>query len=399
MYRTIDLSYVCCVKNLKPFPIIPNLGGVINTGDIVGREGLAAKYWEILRKRGIALFAERRFGKSSVIRKMTENEPQEFISVYRQVESKVTNEEYVEIIFTAAEETELISKANISSVGEIWNKISEATPEIMGVKLGKLTHNWQKKWVFLIGKILERHPDKIFVLFLDEFSIMLDKMVIEDAVSLIGFLRELVHNYFTNRLRFVYTGSVGIDLVFNKIERKGYNLGDPLNHMDKQELPPFTIEQSVFFCKCLELGCKIKLDDKIMEQLHNETDGIPYFMEHIVDLVKTNRIEIPEAINLILNNTKDNSSLKYFYDRISKHYPEPEVSEEILNILSKSEEKIEDTIIEQVLQSVTTTKAIVKVEIDRLYRDGYFKRSIQNEKRVYSFRYKIIKTWWKINKA
>lgn len=388
------------MDNKKPFAIIPNQGGVLSINNVVCRDLLIETYWKILIIRGIALFAERRFGKSSVIRKMANELPNAFIAIYRQVESIANVEDFVETLSNSAEENKLISKANMQNLRKIWNNLSEMLPEVLGVKTGKLNHHWQKKLILLIENILKDQKDKILVFFIDEFSLMIDKMPREEAVALIGFLREIVQDHFPKNLRFVYAGSVGIDLILTKIEKEGFNIGDPLNHLDKQELPTFTLEQSIFFCKCLELGCKIELDEETRNQLHNATDGIPFFIEKIFDKLKhKNRKNVEEVLEDILNDSKDQANLKYFYDRIYKYYPNPKLSEQILSLLSKTQEKTENEIIESILSMEETDEITIKNEIDRLFRDGYFERKIIGEQRVFAFKYQIIKSWWKINKA
>ncbi|MFT6333550.1 MAG: hypothetical protein ACJATI_000277 [Halioglobus sp.] len=88
---------------------------------------------------------------------------------------------------------------------------------------------------------------------------MLDELSTDGAAVLVGFLRDIVHDQYPNKLRFIYTGSISIDLILDKLKRAGHNLGDPLNHTETERVQPFDKEQTVCFCKCLELGCVILL--------------------------------------------------------------------------------------------------------------------------------------------
>ena len=51
-----------------------NPGGMLEILDIVGRDELIQQIWEVLDKQSVVLTAERRIGKTSIIRKM-ENKP------------------------------------------------------------------------------------------------------------------------------------------------------------------------------------------------------------------------------------------------------------------------------------------------------------------------------------
>ncbi len=67
-------------------PITPSTGGAVAPKDIVGRDEEINLFWDVLEKQGIALFAERRFGKSSILRKMEAESKNGFITIYKPVE-------------------------------------------------------------------------------------------------------------------------------------------------------------------------------------------------------------------------------------------------------------------------------------------------------------------------
>jgi ATP/maltotriose-dependent transcriptional regulator MalT len=48
-----------------------NPGGQLTPGEVIGRDRLIRKLWRVLETRSLVLSAERRMGKTSVIKKMT----------------------------------------------------------------------------------------------------------------------------------------------------------------------------------------------------------------------------------------------------------------------------------------------------------------------------------------
>lgn len=386
------------------FPITPTSGGVIKLKNVICREQTIERYWLILQGKGISLYAERRFGKSSIIRKMAENPIPGFVTIYKSVQGVKSIEDFVEVLFEKAQEKKLFNKKRLESVKGIWNNIADHLPEVLGVKLGKINHVWQKKLVILIKNILQSNPNEKLVLFLDEFSLMLNEMSTDDAAILIGFLRDIVHDTFPDRLRFVYTGSISIDLILDKLKRAGHNLGDPLNHTERERVSPFDKEQTSYFCQCLELGCKIELDDKLRNQIFKITDGIPYFIDKIFDRIRhqalITRKSINDALDAAVNDPDDKSNLAYYYDRISDHYPEPEISHAVLLQICNSGKLKEVEIVDHITAVVIDTQPRqIKDEIQRLWKDGYLTRKIIKKERIYSFQYAIIKKWWNTNKA
>ena len=391
------------MENKIAFPITPTSGGVIKLENVICRELIIERYWQILQIKGISLFAERRFGKSSIIRKMAKNPTSGFVTIYKSVQGVISIEDFVEVLFEKAQEEELFNKKKLAFIKNLWNNVADYLPEVLGVKLGKINHVWQKKLIVLIKNILLSNHDKKFVLFLDEFSLMLNEMSTNDAAILIGFLRDIVHDTFPDRLRFVYTGSISIDLILDKLKRAGHNLGDPLNHTERERVLPFDKEQTKYFCQCLELGCKVELDDKLRNQIFKITDGIPYFIDKIFDRIRhqtpITRKSINDALDSAVNDPNDNTNLAYYYDRISAHYPEPEISYAVLLHICNHGKLAEAEIEDHITAVIDTQPRLIKDEIQRLWNDGYLKRNIIKKVRVYSFQFAIIKKWWETNKA
>ena len=59
-----------------------NPGGTIHPSSIVGRDLLITLIWKRLEQQCVLLNAERRIGKTSVIRKMVDQPPQGWFGVY-----------------------------------------------------------------------------------------------------------------------------------------------------------------------------------------------------------------------------------------------------------------------------------------------------------------------------
>ncbi|NOQ24566.1 MAG: hypothetical protein GQ564_04315, partial [Bacteroidales bacterium] len=239
-----------------------------------------------------------------------------------------------------------------------------------------------------------------------EFSIFLDKLPNDEASAVIGFFRNITFENEFEKIRFVYCGSIGIDLVLDKIKNTGHNIGDPLNHMDVYELESFSDENAIYFGKCLNLGCDLDLTVELIKMICEKSDNIPYFIDIVFDKITKSRkntiIEkIEDAFEEIVNDTKGKASIKHFYDRIEHFYPSHEISIYILNFVSKSTMLVtESEIASNVLTNTTEINRIeINKEIERLKNDGYLFRESIEEERAYGFKYSLLKLWWKRNKA
>ncbi|MBN1819154.1 MAG: hypothetical protein JW833_00475 [Prolixibacteraceae bacterium] len=392
------------MKQKEIIALTPQTGGVLKANQVIGREKLIEDYWRILKRQGIVLYAERRFGKSSVLIKMNASVKDGFLTIYKGVEGAENADDFVNILFERIKEKKIIEESRMKEVENVFNTITSHIKKVAGIELNKVDKKWEKQLYYIIKLLTEQYNGKYIIIMLDEFSIMLSKMENSEAVNVLGFLRDLVQNEFPEQLRFVYCGSIGIDLVIDKIKRAGYNIGDPINHLNKQRLLPFSKNEALYFSRCLSQGCGLKISKATMEYICKEADNIPYFIDVIFDKIKDlnsiKKAQVDMALDSILNDSTNSNSLKHFYDRIEKFYPDKVLVNHILNFISGREGFIsENEIASHVEKQVEIERMVLNEEIDRLWRDGYFERELIDGKRHFRFNYSIVKKWWAINKA
>jgi len=389
----------------KSIPLTPNTGGAVSPENTIGREKEIKEFWEILKKQSIALFAERRFGKSSILRKMEKEGNSEFLTIYKPIEGISTINNFVDALISIAKERDLIDEGIVRFLESLYNKTTELIDEAGSVKFKKLQYTWQNQLYYLFKKLIKKHDKKIIVIMLDEFSIFLSKLQNTEAASIVGFLRDISYDDEFKMIRFVYSGSIGIDLVLDKIKEKGLNIGDPLNHMHKYELEPFTENNAMYFCECLSLGCNIKIANNLLLNICERTNRIPFFIDIVFDKLGKHKqcgsAEIDEAFETILNDTKGKESIKHFCDRIEIFYPDSDISNYILNFISQNkgtstEEEIANFV---KLSKHNINQLKINKEIERLKNDGYLIRTFTNKHRVYDFKFSLLKLWWERNKA
>ena len=392
------------MKNRTIIPLTPHTGGVLDPSQIIGREKIIQEYWNILQRQGIVLYAERRFGKSAILTKMNAEDKNSYLTIYKGVEGIRNPDEFIDSFFTHIKEKKLINESGLKKAEGLINSFISYVPEIKGIKLKNPVKKWQKQLNYLLTLLTEQHNDKYIVVMLDEFTIMLDKMEELEAVNILGLLRDLVQHKFSEKLRFVYCGSIGVDLVLDKLKRAGHNIGDPINHMNKQRLLPFSDEETLFFGQCLNMGCGLNLSEGVIKHINNIADNVPYFIDKMFARIQYNtKVDISVINRVLMDILKDPSNsdnLSHFYDRIDHYYPNKTLTNHILNFLSKRNDYTsEDEIANHINQSMEAERTSINDETDRLWKDGYLKRESIKGKRHFQFNYSIIQKWWKINKA
>ncbi len=392
-------------------PLTPSTGGILKPNQVIGREAEVEEMVAILKRQSINLSALRRSGKSSLLSKLNLKLVglDQFKSVYLEVEGISNCDSFIEKLYLKFKADKIIKEGAIKKIDKAFDNLLGrfSSVEIPGfsAELNKRRQLWEKQLDELLAEAIKANPDKLIIISLDEFSIMLDK--IEDrkeASELIGILRSVMHNEpFKSAIRFIYCGSIGIDLVLDKIKKAGNNIGQPLNHMYDYILNPLTNENALFLAKCFDKGCKTNLSEEDMKHICQLGENIPYYIDALFSLIRyqsNNKETIQEAYQTILENPNNKFEFKHFYERITLHYPDKDTSFSILNFLSKSSKpKTEKAILNYLGSEQPIKRNDLINELDRLRTDDYLVRKIKNEERVYQFKYEILRKWWKINKS
>ena len=391
--------------------LTPSTGGILKPNQVIGREAEVEEMIRILKRQSINLSALRRSGKSSLLSKLNLKLTglEQFKSIYLEVEGISNCDSFIEKLYLKFKADKIIKEGAIKKIDKAFDNLLGrfSSVEIPGFSaaLNKRRQLWEKQLDELLAEAIKANPDKLIIISLDEFSIMLDK--IEDrkeASELIGILRSVMHNEpFKSAIRFIYCGSIGIDLVLDKIKNAGNNIGQPLNHMYDYILNPLTNENALFLAKCFDKGCKTNLSEVDMKYICKLGENIPYYIDALFSLIRyqsNNKETIQEAYQTILENPNNKFEFKHFYERITLHYPDKDTSFSILNFLSKSSKpKTEKAILNHLGSEQPIKRNDLINELDRLRTDDYLVRKIKNEERVYRFKYEILRKWWKINKS
>src|SRR6188472_946223 len=80
-----------------------NPGGTLTPSQVVGRDSFTAGIWRRLEQQSVLLTSERRMGKTSVMRKMTEDPPAGTCAIKRSLQGINTPEEFARALVADVE--------------------------------------------------------------------------------------------------------------------------------------------------------------------------------------------------------------------------------------------------------------------------------------------------------
>lgn len=385
-----------------------NPGGHIPPKDLIGRDEIISDIWRRLEGRSVVLSAERRMGKTSIIKKMNAEPLSGVLPIWRDLEKVRTPEEFAELVFHDVEEylgryqrTALKARSFLSSIGGT---------EIKGVF--KLPQLQSQHWKSLLSHTIEdltTHKDFKLIFFWDELPLMIYNIKQSNgeiaAMEVLDLLRDLRQTH--ESLRMVFTGSIGLHNVLTGLKRDGY-ANDPVNDMAKVDVPPLQVTSTaIMLIEALMDGENIEAKDKhaVSRCLAEMVDGFPFYIQHVVEqlavMKKTATEElVQEIVARFLVDDNDAWELRHFRTRIDTYYlpEERPYALALLDILAGEAEPVSFDKIFNLLKTKIATEdsELTRKVLTLIQLDHYITRDTNG---AYLFRFPIIRRWWRLERG
>ena len=360
-----------------------NPGGRLNTKDVVGRDSEIARYWRVLERQGLVISAERRIGKTHIVLKMRDECRSGFLPFYQDLESVHSTAELIRSIYATVHQ----SLSTLPGLRAHLAKWSSLLPDRIGsVALPTGAGSWQVLLSRAFDDLIGIADDGLILMLWDEFPLMLHNLRRREgddaAIQLLDFLRAL-RLACADRLRFLFTGSIGLHLVLRSLRKAG-NTNDPVNDMLSLTVPPMAQADTC--------------------GLAGEVGGFPYYIHHVVDQLDQLRRppaleDVSSAVDALVYDPHDPANLNYYVTRLSSYYADDERSlalvvldtmasqatptpvEELLNLCKHRDPSLADEQLREILTA--------------LAEDHYIEPTKCAGGAAYDFRWQLVRKWWK----
>jgi hypothetical protein len=380
-----------------------NPGGTIGLTDIVGRDTLVQKLWRVLEGQSLVLTSERRIGKTCVIRKMKEEcAAPDVVCVLNDLEALNSVQEFVEAVYKDIES--LLPRADRAQLKfqQLLSKLGGL--EVHNIKIPDLTPHW-KNLLFALAEDLVENNDRMIVFFWDELPLFIHKISKTwgepVAMEMLDALRSLRQRH--NRLRMVFTGSVGLHLVVKAL-RLGNYVNDPTNDMQIVEVCPLDEPDGISLATQLLEGEGIELPaSPALARAVSEAAGhIPYYIHWLVAHMSGSKLPITvdsvqQHLDSLVCNPNDPAHFRYYRERLDVYYAPEEkgIALAALDALAVADRPLP---IGDLLNLVRhkfpeATPEAVRDTLSLLAKDHYIIRP--SGAPGYGFRYAIVRQWWK----
>ena len=390
-----------------------NPGGAVSPENVMGRDRLIERLWATLKHQSLVLVAERRMGKTCIIKKMEARPPDGTMIRVRDVGGVSSPIEFVERVAEDVEKHLKLFQKTATKAKEFWASLGGT--QILGVKLPTTAApHWKALLERILGDLVQ-HSDRQVILCWDELPWMLQKIarlegetVVMDLLDTLRGLRQTHTN-----LRMIYTGSIGLHHVVTVLREEGY-VNSPVNDMRTVEVPPLDDGHAEALAKALIQGEGLTSStlDETAAIIARRVDAIPFYIHHVVAaMADRGQAATPEIAETIVAEALANAQdwdLEHFRSRLGAYYGErAEVVRALLDQLAETEPLNLDELHERLKINLSRlgTNAQRMVEGDRealrtllklMQRDHYLS---QDQDGGYRFRFGLIRRWWRLDQG
>jgi hypothetical protein len=126
-----------------------NPGGQLSPAEVIGRDKQIGRLWGILERQSLVLSAERRMGKTCVVKKMMAEAPSDMLLIYHDLEGLRSPLEFVETVFQDVERYLTGLQRTAQRTRQFLNQVGGA--EFNGFKLPNIAaSHWKTllKWTY-----------------------------------------------------------------------------------------------------------------------------------------------------------------------------------------------------------------------------------------------------------
>jgi hypothetical protein len=404
---------------MEPYPLIPTIG-TIPPDKIVGRAAEIQQLRQLLAGQSVTIEEFRRMGKTMLVQKLehlSEKNKEANQVIYFMLQGVADVGELTDRLLDRLRKEEQLGLLKVG-----WNHLrrlyNTAKPEEVKIwditfRLPEFKQKWKQALTACLEDLAERthKDDAMLTLVMDEFPVMLwdwlQQNKARDVIELLDLFRQLRINLKERgRLRFVICGSIGMQVVLDRLRREYRYTGEPFNDLAHFRLEPMSDADALFLCRCLALSgfsCTSN-EEVIYRQISRFAENIPVFIHLTFRAIQTehraalNATTVEAAQTAILNDASRDSPLSQFHHRIGLYYPGPKATLmwAILRHLSRQTDPVAESTLQQLVPTSQPEELLDALET--LREEQYLVRTVANDIRQYQFKYNLLKRWWKLNK-
>lgn len=387
-------------------PMKANPGGNLAPEHVFGRDKLIELLWDRLETQSIVINAERRIGKTQILRKMLKEPRQGWKPIFRDLEKVHSAQEFAELVYDDIQQFLGTSEKAKNFVRKFFEE-----NETDHVNLRART--WKKLLTTAVESLMKTETSEQLVFFWDEVPYMLESIRNSDGPQVAAEVLDIVRSLRVeqDKFRVIFTGSIGLHHVLGKLTAAGIPTSAK-NDMYPVTVTPLAPADAEALAIDLLKGEKITTDNlnAAAATIAEEVDYFPFYIHHVVAGLRiqglsASETNIKEFVAGQLVDASDPWQLAHYRTRLATYYPnnnDAKLVARILNVLTLTTDPAESLSVDQIMETVSDSGATVanRDELLRLLRlmdaDHYLARDNDGK---YRFRFPLIRRWWKVDQG
>jgi hypothetical protein len=301
-----------------------NPGGLLAPENVIGRDTFIEQLWYSLAQQSVILLAERRIGKSSILRKIEKERQSGWLPILWDVEGINSVASFVKGL-----QSQLRPHLEKLEQGKDLFKRIHAFfkgSKQMGFEVPKGEEvNWLNGLTHLLkvlGQYQQTNQQQILLIW-DEFPWMLQKIIKNEGHQAAGDLLDILRHcrQSNENLRMLFTGSIGLHQVINVIRAEGYS-NEPVNDMLVRNLDALTASDACLLANALIKGESIsdKAANIDITELCALVDNVPYYIHHLIKDIRDTDQSPVQLVKAAIADTNNAWQLEHYYTRLQDYY-------------------------------------------------------------------------------
>jgi hypothetical protein len=388
-------------------------GGSVPIEDIFGRNPFIARLWHVLETNSVRLEAERRIGKTSILRKMAAQPPEGWEAVFMDVEQVHSAAEFAERVCGEVYK-------RITGWKRQGNRLLSVLGLLKGAHVGPFKFPdvkdrpdgyWKKLLTSAIEDLVEQQATvkKRVAFFFDEMPWMLAAIADpkrdgeQTAMEVLDVLRALRQTPGTgDGFRMVLCGSIGLHHVIGALRQAGHK-NQPVNDMQLVEVLPLEPDVATELAERLLKGEGLAFEPAVPGHIATETGLFPFYIQKVVaDLKMTGGVvtttSASQVVTNLLTDAHDPCHFRHFLDRIKSYYPGREKI--ALALLDHAATARDALAVSELLNMGKSSGETDDEQLRGLLRllsvDHYLYRDTDGR---YTFRHALLRRWWVLERG
>ncbi len=380
-----------------------NPGGNLDPTQVYGRDALIEMLWDRLDSQSVLINAERRIGKTQILRKMLLEPRSPWKPVFRDLEKIHTAQEFAELVYDDVQQ--FLGKAD-KARNFIRRMLEENETDYVNLK----ARTWKQLLTSAIEDLMKAKQPHRLVFFWDEVPYMLESIRKNDGAGLAAEVLDTIRSLRIEQsaFRVVFTGSIGLHHVLSRLSAAGIPTSAKNDMFQVTVTPLAPVDAESLAVDLLRgEGLLSSSEPDAVSTLAEEVDYFPYYIHHVVAGLRIEQLtatenNIRDFVARQLVDASDPWQLAHYRTRLTTYYPDGNDAEKVATILDVLSITVSPLTVEEILRRANTREAGIADRSDalRLLRsmdaDHYLSRDTDG---CYRFRFPLICRWWKLDRG